>query len=128
MLRQVLTAATLLLQHRKPRFLVISIFLTKSELPPTLQQVSWQIFLHAFNCGTRHNKNFFWPHYVACGILDLRPGLEPRPQIQSLKSQNSNHWIMRELPRISKRTHRPCQCPYNNVSCTVFSHKYIILK
>ena len=39
---------------------------------------------------------FFWPGQAACGILVLRPGIEPGPP--EVKAQSSNHWTAREFP------------------------------
>ena len=37
---------------------------------------------------------FGWPHHMACGILVLRPGIEPRSLV--VKVQSLNHWTARE--------------------------------
>ena len=39
----------------------------------------------------------FWPHCAACGILVLRPGLEPAPPAE--EAQSLNHWTTREVPK-----------------------------
>ena len=39
---------------------------------------------------------FFWPHLTACGILVLRPGIEPTPPASEARSLN--HWTTREVP------------------------------
>ena len=38
----------------------------------------------------------FWPHCAACGILVLRPGIEPMPP--AVEAWSSNHWTAREFP------------------------------
>ena len=40
---------------------------------------------------------FFWPRFVACGILVPRPGIEPAPP--ALKAQSLNRWTAREVRR-----------------------------
>ena len=42
---------------------------------------------------------YFWPHYVACGILVPWPGIKPR--FMAVKAQNPNHWTAREVPEKS---------------------------
>ena len=42
----------------------------------------------------------FWPHHMTCGILVLRPGLEPQPL--ALKSQSPNYWTAGKVLRHSQ--------------------------
>ena len=42
---------------------------------------------------------YFWPPLAACGILALRPGIEPEPP--AVEAQNLNHWTAREVPRMA---------------------------
>ena len=39
---------------------------------------------------------YFWPWYVACGILVPGPGIEPVPP--TVEAQSLNHWTTREVP------------------------------
>ena len=41
----------------------------------------------------------FWPCHVACGILVLKPGIEP--EHLAMRAQSPNHWTAREFPRSS---------------------------
>ena len=36
-----------------------------------------------------------WPHCLACGVLDLRPGTEAMPP--AVEAQSLNHWTAREI-------------------------------
>ena len=40
---------------------------------------------------------FFWPSYIACGILVFWAGIEFR--LPALAAWSFNHWTMREVPR-----------------------------
>ena len=56
------------------------------------------------HCATREIPiylflfSFFWPYCMACRILALWPGIEPRPS--AVKAQSPNHWTTREFPYI----------------------------
>ena len=41
---------------------------------------------------------FFWPHWVACGILVPWPGIEP--ESLAVRAPSPNHWTARELPHL----------------------------
>ena len=38
-----------------------------------------------------------WPCHVACGILVLQPGIEPKPL--AVEAQSLNHWTSKDFPR-----------------------------
>ena len=40
---------------------------------------------------------FFWLCHTACGILVLRPGIEPAPS--AVKARSPNHWTARKFPK-----------------------------
>ena len=42
---------------------------------------------------------FFWPRYVACGILVPQPGIKPVPP--AVEARSLNHWTTREVPASS---------------------------
>ena len=47
---------------------------------------------------------FFWPQWVACGILLPWPGIKPLPS--AVKAQSSNHWTDSEFPTIIMTRYR----------------------
>ena len=40
---------------------------------------------------------FFWPHYVACGMLVPQPGVKLAPS--AVEAQSLNHWASGEVPK-----------------------------
>ena len=45
-----------------------------------------------------NEKKFFWPHYMACGILISLPGIEPVPL--AFEGWSLNHWTTKEVPEL----------------------------
>ena len=50
---------------------------------------------------------FFGPHYEACGILVLQPGMEPAPP--AVEARSPNHWTTREVPRPCFQVRSHCE-------------------
>ena len=47
--------------------------------------------------GPSDLRSVFWPHYIVCGILVPRPGIEPPPHL-AVEAQSLHHWTPREVP------------------------------
>ena len=71
---------------------------------------------------------FFWPHYMACGVLVPRLGAEPRPL--AVKAWSLNQWTTREFLRVT--FFKNCvskHCPRFRVShCSAMFCSYIVFK
>lgn len=64
--------------------------LSCSIIPPTPEGS-----LQSLTVSPRKISPFFWPWYVACGILVLGSGIEPRAPC--IKRQMLKHWTTREV-------------------------------
>ena len=52
------------------------------------------------NLSPSFSKNilFFWPYYMACGILVPQAGI--KPMVHAVEAQNLNHWTTREVSSV----------------------------
>ena len=74
-----------------------------SSLENPMDRRAWQATVHWVTKSQTQLKQLsmqadiyiFWPHYVSCGILALRPGVEYMSP--TLEARSLNYWTAREV-------------------------------